>query len=271
MQLVVDGSYNGLELPEGWSCLITSNPAGGEYNVIELDPAQSSRMLVMGYTRPVEVFHEQCELQDVHEDMKSFWAAHSDLLEVQPIDIPKPDNNDRTKMIWNRIYPYMTNDTAVLKMVGATMFGPGFVSTLLSSLQTEQPLSPTDILYRWEDVSEKFKEYVDSFRTDLVSATTVRLIAWLDTQDIGNLEDIVFSNLAHFGQALPSSDAHNLIQRLCGFNGYDNSRGAKISARMKTTKDENGSIVPRREPHMLEFTNKMREIILSINTKLNAV
>jgi hypothetical protein len=260
MQFVINGEYNGLRLPEGWSCQVTANPADGEYNVAELDPAQSSRMLVMGYNRAPETFHHQCEVQEVDEDMKAYWASHPEELEVAPVEVPRPDNNDRTKMIWNRIFTYMKHDLIVLKMVGNTMFGSAWVTSFLASLKKDQPIDPVSILYNWDGVKERMQKYVDARRTDLVSATVVRLVTWVNTRELKDLEDECFSNLAHLGAMLPTSDAHNLIERLCG-NG---DRGVQISMRIKMRTDG----TPRTEEHIQAFGKKMREVILSIKTKL---
>lgn len=254
MQFVINGEYNELKLPEGWSCIITSNPADGEHNVLELDPAQSSRMLMMGYNRPKEAFLEQCERQGVHDDMKNFWASNPELLEVEPVTVPLPDNNDRTKMIWNRIYPYLKHDLNALKMVGTTMFGATFVTSLLASLESDQPIDPVRLLYHWADAKEKFERYVNLRRTDLIAATTLRVIAWFEVQDIRSLDDEIFVNLARFGMMLPDSDQANLLTRLCGSAG---DRSAQIGMRMKTHPD--GTI--RTEEASVQFATKMRNMI----------
>ena len=102
--------------------------------------------------------------------------------------------------------------------------------------------------------------YVERRRTDLLSATTIRLIAWLQVRDIGTLEDEVFTNLANFGQALPSSDSHNLINRLCD----DNARTAKVGLRLTTNLDG----TPRTDETIVAFRTKMREIIMSNRTNM---
>lgn len=261
MQFVINGEYNGLKLPEGWSCVITSNPADGEHNVLELDPAQSSRMLLMGYNRPKENFIEQCERQDVHDDMKNFWATNPELLEVEAVTVPKPDNNDRTKMIWNRIYPYIKHDLAAFKMVGVTMFGPAFVTTLLSSLESDQPIKPEAVLYHWAEVKEQFKRYTDARRTDLISATTFRVIAWLENQQLTELDDEVFSNMAHFALSLPQADQTNLNSRLCGTSS---NRASTLSHRLSIRTD--GTV--RDDEHVKTYRAKLRDTMVQMRRQL---
>lgn len=258
MQLWIDGEYNGLVLPDGWNIICTGNPEG-EYNVTSMDSAQWSRMLVIGYTRPNELFYEQLERQDIHDDLKNVWmSTEEDTVSPPQLTLELPTNNDRLKMIFGRVYPYLLGDDQALTIAAKSMFGPKFLTILASMREKDRPISPDDILNNWEEVAPTLKRYIESRRTDLVNISTVRLLTYMTSKNPDEFTEDQYANVARLGEALPSSEQTLLVTRLTGDNGGKGQEFGKLLklACMKTDST---------------FAKTVRETIVSIERRLAGV
>lgn len=203
-QFIMEREFNGLKLPDGWSIVITDNPDDGDYNVSSLDPAQISRMITVPWNPPVDIEFEQLQRQEVHDDLKSFWMANSELVQTKPVDLPAPEfnQNPRMRMIFNRIYPYIKHDPALLDFVGSSMFGSAFVATLKATLADEMPISPSDI---FNDVPyvDRLTRWSTSGRSDLISLSVTRLLHDVRQKANDRLSAAEFEKIATFLKKVP--------------------------------------------------------------------
>lgn len=259
MQLLIDGRYNDLVLPDGWSFACTGNPEEG-HNVTSLDAAQNSRLLLMAYNRPVEQFWDQLEKQGVHPNLKNYWIKNKETTDAAPCILDQPENNDRLKMVFAAIYEYLLLDSEVLNLVGNTMFGPGFVTALKQLQDDDQPLEPTDILDNWNQVSDKFEQLLKKNRTDITGLTVVRLVTHMNAQGPDAFNDQQFKNMAAWGMTLPKSETTLVVQKLCS---KQNPKGTDFSRRITSATMENGKNG--------EFVKKMSGIMQEMTEQLKAL
>lgn len=257
MQLMIDGCYNDLVLPEGWFIVCTGNPPEDYSGVIELDAAQSSRTLMIAYNRPNEVFYEQLERQDIHSDLKNLWMKSGEAdAKVCTIAL-KPENNDRLKVLFGRIYPYLQGDDIALNLVANTMFGSGFVSAINAMRSQNKPMEPEDILNRWEELKDTFIDHVNNRRTDVVSITTTRLITYLSTHDPESFTLPQLKNVSEFGCAIPEANGKEFIDKVCSTSLSSGTRySQRILEASKTAKD-NGPFAARMADLTRRITQKM--------------
>lgn len=202
MQFIFEREFNGLRLPDGWSIVITDNPDDGNYNVSSLDPAQVSRMISVPWNPTEEIELEQLDRQDVHDEMKSFWIGHPHMLRPVPVEVKASDdfNNPRMRMLFNRVYPYLKYDRALLDMVGTAMFGPEFIASLKAFMESEQPILPSEIL-AGDEYSERLERWTNSGRQDLISLSVERLFRELQLRERMDIQ--TFEYVSAFLQKVP--------------------------------------------------------------------
>lgn len=210
MQFIMEREFNGTKLPDGWAIVISDNPDNGDYAVNSLDPAQLTRMITVAFNPDDSVEYEQLVVQDVHDDLKSFWMAKPDLIRVEPILVePTPEfNNPRMRMLFNRIYPYVKYDDAVLNLVGTSMFGPAFIASLKGYLASEQPISPKDI---FDDVPyrDKLERWSTSGRQDLIGMSVRWLVQDLRLKEVLKPGD--FQKISAFLKEVPINNGAVLM------------------------------------------------------------
>jgi len=243
MQLAIDRGYNDLELPDGWTFVFTGNPEEG-YNVTSTDDAQKSRFLVLAYNRPNEVFYEQLELQDVDSDLKNLWMKDVSMVDAPRCELPKPKDNDRTKMIFARVYPFLKLDDAALQLAGATMFGTTWLAKLHAMKKEHKPLEPEEILNDFPQHKARVREYTENMRTDAISLTVMRLTTYMATKEPSDFSPEQFKNLTDFGMLLPEADFALIITRLMMHKTHS-SGFSKAMIDVSKTKDDNGAFAMR--------------------------
>lgn len=256
MQLMINGEYNGLRLPDGWTMVCTGNPDEG-YAVRALDPAQLSRMLVMAYNRPNEVFFEQLELQDVDPDLKNLWMKDQSQVDAPTLTLEKPPSNDRTKMIFARVYPYLKEDETALQIVGRTMFGDGFITAIAAMKSEYKPIEPEQVI-EGEAVKE-IEKYLEAKRSDMVALSTLRMIHHLNTRSPEDFTEEHYKNMAAWGMVLPQSDAALFVQKV--MSTTNGGRGMGYSQKMINATRVSGKNGPfaQRIVQILESARKRQE------------
>jgi hypothetical protein len=255
MQLAIDRDYNDLILPEGWSFVFTGNPEEG-YNVTATDDAQKSRFLMLNYSRPNEVFYEQLELQAVDSDLKNMWMKDPSMCECPKVEITKPTDNDRTKMIFARIYGFLKYDEAALQHAANTMFGTGWLAKLLAMKKEHQPLEPLDILDNLPEHRHRIREYTENMRNDAIALTVMRLTTFMCTREPGEFTNEQYKNLCDFGMLLSDSDFALIITRLMMHKTHASEFSNRLTA-VTRTKEDNGA-----------FTQRFLELRKQIDRKL---
>lgn len=256
MQLMINGEYNGLRLPDGWTMVCTGNPDEG-YAVRALDPAQLSRMLVMAYNRPNEVFFEQLELQDVDADLKNLWMKDQSQVDAPALTLERPPSNDRTKMIFARVYPYLKQDDQALQIVGRTMFGEGFITAIATMKSEYKPIEPEQVLAG--DAVEEIEKYLEAKRSDMVALSTLRMVHHMNTRSPEDFTEEQYKNIASWGMVLPQSDATLFVQKV--MSTTNGGRGMGYSQKLITATRVGGKNGPfaQRIVQILENARKRQE------------
>lgn len=239
--MLADGDeVNGLKLPQGWTCVFTGNPEDS-YNVSSLDDAQLSRTVLLKYHRPEEVFFRQLEVQQVDSKLKNLWVKDKAQCECPIPEIVRPKNNDRLKMIFARIHPMLALDDPALTMVVTNMFGIEWLSAYRVMDEEDQPPEPEVILNDYNSIRGDVMKMVEMCRTDIVSQTTYRLVAYITARKPEDFTADNWKNFEKFAEMLPESEIKRLVKslseyataigqatRVDGVNGSYTKRAAEI-------------------------------------------
>jgi hypothetical protein len=217
-QFILERSFNGAIIPDTWSLVLTSNPSTMDdavYNVSELDPAQLSRMISVPWSPSEDVFYEQLSKQDVDGDLMNFWMKNPEMVRMPKPKLEEAPDNPRMKMIFNRIYPYIKEDKALLDFVGTSMFGTKFMATFKSFMTSEQPLDPLTIID-----GKPFKAKIDKWekdgRNDLISITIQRLVLYL--KKIETVDKKQFEAVSEFMKGVPIEAGLDGMRKLTDTN-----------------------------------------------------
>jgi len=204
-QFINTRKFHNLVLPEGWTIAVTTNPDDGSYNVSAVDEAYETRLITLIYNRPEDVFLEQLEKQSVDDMVANFWQIHQEQLRMPRLEQKYPKPNDRTRMMFNHLYPYLANDTEALISIGSALFGYEWTQVFLAFQKNDdQPLNPDEILevYKADSSLERtVKRYFDEGRNDLLKVSAERLVTRV--RQVTTMANDKWKNLVAFVQDLP--------------------------------------------------------------------
>ena len=177
-QFIINRKYHNLELPPGWTIVVTSNPDNGMYNVVSTDLAFATRIVTVAYNRPEEIFIEQLERQAVCDTMANFWIQNKEQLNLEQLRLVPPEPNDRVRMTFNHLFPYLEQDEEALVTVGSAMFGYTWVEAFLGFLRNDEPpISPEEILDSYGNtLEERVQAMLQTGRNDLLRVSCHRLV-----------------------------------------------------------------------------------------------
>jgi len=204
-QFINTRKFHNLVLPAGWTIAVTSNPDDGDYNVTAVDSAYETRLITLVYNRPEEVFLEQLERQGVDDMVANFWQVHREQLRMPRLEQRAPAANDRTRMMFNHLYPYLAHDQEALISVGSALFGYEWTQVFLAFQKNDdQPLSPEEILEAYSSevsLRRTTERYFDQGRNDLLKVSSERLLHRM--RQVISLSNDNWKNVVAFLKDLP--------------------------------------------------------------------
>lgn len=197
MELICRGEYYGWKLPSGCNIVMTNNPSDGEYQVAQVDSAQSSRYFNFWVKYDKKDWAEQAEKEQVPGPFINFILKESDQI------FDYIDHSDRLKGMrsmprqWSMLFNSLmnlsgnfTNPKALLQIQqnGKAMLPEELVNSFVTFLQTKDwdMIEPETIFNSKDEkeLLEKLKhcvgDYINtSFKSPQAAILSLRVINYL--------------------------------------------------------------------------------------------
>lgn len=217
-QFVIERSFGNLTLPDEWTIATTSNPDDGNNQVNEMDSAFDTRMITLAYNRPIEVYYEQLDRQNVSDRAANFWRANQEMKKARPIT-PKPvmdaTANDRYTMLFNHMEHFLFHDEEALMLVASNMFGKEWATSYIAYAKADDhPISPEQILDQWGPAMAK--KATDQFKkgfNDLLKLSGDRLLTRMKLMAV--ITPKQWDNIAAFMLVMPNDSGAGLFIDMC--------------------------------------------------------
>lgn len=158
------------KLPEGTTCLITSNPDDGDYNVNSIDEAGKTRMLNFHLRFDIDSWAEYAESVGLDDRVINFLLSYSDQL-MDDRGTHKHIMNARSYTMFGNVIGGIQNwsDTESLAMIMQIASGSfddednlvGSLFTTFIANKLDKLISPQDMLFGgWDTIEERIKNCV---------------------------------------------------------------------------------------------------------------
>jgi hypothetical protein len=231
MEFVNTGIWNDAKLPTTWGIALASNPAGVKGNkVTSLDGAQMSRSINLPYSRSLEAYFEQLYKQHVDPNLQTYYHKFKDELTCPSVmeSLPQPVVNDRTRMMFNHMYPVIKNDRIVLNHFAEAMFGTNMMANLAQILEGDLPVEPWEILgsndpqheneipkpsKSWPEAKKKLEEYIKARKHDLVVMTGFRMAQVCNDREL-KFDTQQVENLCNFIEYIPEDIGMDVMRKM---------------------------------------------------------
>lgn len=189
-----------------------------------------SRSINIPYSRNLEMYFEQLYEQEVDPILQTYYHKFKDSLTCPSVTefLPEPVVNDRTRMMFNQMYPVIKNDRIVLTHISEAMFGPNMMTELTQVLEGDLPVEPWEILgsndpqheghilspkKSWPEAIKRIDAYVKARKTDLVVMTSFRMAMVCNDKGV-SLDAQQIDNLCEFIAHIPEDIGMDIMRKL---------------------------------------------------------
>jgi hypothetical protein len=166
MSLLEAKNWNGAIIPEGVAQFITSNPPDQGFSGMDLDAAQNTRMVTIGYNPNADQFLNFALEQNAHTDCQTYFQVNKTML--QPTFTKREDPTVQSLKAWRlngmlmRVYPYIMHDTEMLNLVLTAIYGVGAYEEFMRIKNGDKLLTLEDVLSDYKEVNKQLHVWLDS-------------------------------------------------------------------------------------------------------------